>query len=122
MARSRFLDRASAIRFASLSVFEAAISDFLGTDLVEGLDEDFGLAFREGFEVFEEFEEFEVLLAFAASVFSLTLLSLVGVEGADEEPASLSLGDSSSTIICQRISDRILYTVQESSKKVNSVF
>ena len=118
MARSRFLDRASAIRFASLSVFEAAISDFLGTDLVEGLDEDFGLAFREGFEVFEEFE---VLLAFAASVFSLTLLSLVGVEGADEEPASLSLGDSSSTIICQRISDRIQYTVQESSKKLNSI-
>ena len=116
MARSRFLDRASAIRFASLSVFEAAISDFLGTDLVEGVDEDLGVALRELFEVFEDFE---VLLAFAASVFSLTLLS---VEGADGDPASLSLGDSSSTIICQRISDRIQDAVQESSKKVNSVF
>ncbi|MEM6916819.1 MAG: hypothetical protein AAF491_09660 [Verrucomicrobiota bacterium] len=36
--------------------------------------------------------------------------------------ASLSLGDSSSTIICQRISRRIPFTVRKSSKKVNTFF
>ena len=41
---------------------------------------------------------------------------------ADAFASSASLGDSSSTIICQRISFRIPYTVQESSKKVNSCF
>ncbi|MEM1440822.1 MAG: hypothetical protein AAGF67_00670 [Verrucomicrobiota bacterium] len=91
----------------------------LRVDLVEGdFEEDFAAVFPE--------EE-------AAAAFSFE-----GAEGVDEvvvsdedgsailefssAAASLSLGDSSSTIICQRISRRIPFTVRKSSKKVNTFF
>ncbi|MCG8603153.1 MAG: hypothetical protein MI807_23615 [Verrucomicrobiales bacterium] len=93
------------------ALFEAIVSWGADFDLVG----DFVARFPDA-----DFADFFPVALFAS------LMSVAGevasdVSGALVAAASFSLGDSSSTIICQRISRRIPLSVHPSSKKVNKV-
>ncbi|MEM7603110.1 MAG: hypothetical protein AAF357_17065 [Verrucomicrobiota bacterium] len=109
------------LRGSDLGSFSALVVDLREEDLVVDFEE--GFRETEAFALEEEFvsiDESDAVLTLSVDL-DLAFEEAVDVaEIASRAPASLSLGDSSSTIICQRISVRIRHGVRKSSKKVNT--